>query len=135
VGPVDIGICHDDDAMVPQFFEIELVRPDTAADRSDQRLDLSVAQEFVEPRLFNVQQLTADRQDRLIPAVAALLGGTAGGVTLNDLDFALGWVPFRTVRQLAGQREPVESAFPLGQLTGTLGGFAAARSQQRLVDD
>src|SRR5437660_2654980 len=41
---------------------------------------------------FDVEDFTAQRQDRLKLAVAALLGGAACGVTFDYVEFAQGWV-------------------------------------------
>ena len=43
---------------------------------------------LVEAGFLDVDDLAADREDRLGPAVAALLGGAAGGVTFDDVEFA-----------------------------------------------
>jgi hypothetical protein len=71
--PVDIGVGHDDHAVVTEFREIEILRSDTAAERRDHGLDLFTAQHLVEARLFDVEDLAANGQDRLEPSIAALL--------------------------------------------------------------
>ena len=100
---VDIGVGHDDDLVVAQLVGIELVAPDAGAERGDQRADLLAAQHLVEARAFHVQDLAAQRQHGLEFAVAALLGGAAGRVALDDEQFGLGWIAFLTVGELAGQ--------------------------------
>jgi hypothetical protein len=47
---------------------------DAAAERGDQRDDLLRRQHLLEPRLLDVQDLAPQRQDRLVLAVAPLLG-------------------------------------------------------------
>ena len=58
VGSVDVGIGHDDDLVIAQFFEFEIVadaRTESAKDDVDRlRID-----DFVESCLFDVQDLTA----------------------------------------------------------------------------
>ena len=58
MGSVDVGIGHDDDLVIAQFFELEIVadaRTECAKDDVDRlRID-----DFVESRLFDVQDLTA----------------------------------------------------------------------------
>ena len=57
-------------------------------------------------RAFYVQQLAAEWQDGLVPAVAALFGGTAGGVSLDDVQLAQGRVSFLAIGELAGRAMP-----------------------------
>jgi uncharacterized protein YunC (DUF1805 family) len=40
VAAVHIGIGHDDDLVIAQFFDIELLAADTGAKRGDKRADL-----------------------------------------------------------------------------------------------
>ena len=58
MGAVHVGIGHDDDLVIAQFFEFEIVadaRTESAKDDVDRlRID-----DFVESRLFDVQDLTA----------------------------------------------------------------------------
>ena len=55
-------------------------------ERGDQRLDFAVAEHLVEARFFDVENLALERKDCLVLSIAALLGGTAGRVALNDVD-------------------------------------------------
>jgi len=80
---VDVGVRHHDHAVVPQLLEVELVA-EARADRSDHRLDLVVRENLVDPVLLGVDDLPAQRQDRLVGAVTAHLGRAAGAVTLDD---------------------------------------------------
>src|SRR5690606_41954354 len=48
--------------------------------------------------LLDVEHLAAQRQDGLELAIAALLGGTAGGVTLDDVELAECGILFLAVR-------------------------------------
>jgi len=48
-------------------------------------LDLIVLEELVFARFLDVDQLAANWQNRLITSVASLLGGAAGGVTLDNV--------------------------------------------------
>src|SRR5438105_1116479 len=78
--------------------------------RDDERLDLVIREHFIQTRLLDIQNLAAQRQDRLEFAVASLLGRTAGGVPFDDVDLALAGVFVRTVRQFARQRHAFEGA-------------------------
>ena len=80
---VDVGVGHDDDLVVPSLLELELLA-DAGADRGDERLDLGVREHLVDPVLLDVDDLAAERQDRLRVPVAALLRGAARGVALDD---------------------------------------------------
>src|SRR5690606_39551693 len=57
-----------------------------------------------------------DGQDGLEAPVAALLGGAACRVALDDVDLALRRVAFLAVGQLAGQRAAVERALAAHQV-------------------
>ena len=103
VRAVDVGVRHDDDLVVAQLVRIELVASDAGAERGDQRADLLAAQHLVEARALDVQNLAAQRQHGLEFAVAALLGGAAGAVTLDDEQFGLGGIALLAVGKLAGQ--------------------------------
>jgi hypothetical protein len=61
--------------------------------------------------LLHVQDLAAQRQDGLELAVAALLGGAAGGVTLDDVDLAQRRVFSWQSASLPGR--PMPSSTPL----------------------
>ena len=108
---------------------------DAGAERDDQRLDVLRAQDLVEARLLDVQDLAAQRQDRLEPPVAALLGGAAGRVALDDVQLALGRVALLAVGELARQRHPVERALADDEVARLAGGLAGARGREALLDD
>ena len=92
VRTVHVGIGHDDDSTVAQLRHVETalflfavaIDPvftrfaDARANGGDHRLDLRVLEKLIFARLFNVDQLSANRKDRLITAIASLLGGAAG---------------------------------------------------------
>ena len=63
VGAVDVGIGHDDDFMIAEFFKIEIVAANPAAKSGDHRADFCVLQNFLEARFFDVEDFTADRQE------------------------------------------------------------------------
>src|SRR4030095_16146956 len=72
VRAVDVGVGHDDDAVIAEFLDIEVLAADSAPERRDHRLDLVAAQHLVEACFLDVENLAFDRQDRLEPAVATL---------------------------------------------------------------
>ena len=98
------------------------------------RISLLVQQLLV-ARLLDVEDLAAQRQDRLELAVAALLGGAAGGVALDDVDLAQRRVLLLAVGQLAGQAHAVEHALAARHLARLARGFARARGVDDLAAD
>ena len=92
---VHVGVGHDDDAVVTQLGNIEVVIAggaasfaDAGTECGDERQNLVAGQELFITGFFDVQNLAAQRQNRLEFAVTTLLGGAAGGVALDDVDFA-----------------------------------------------
>ena len=90
--------------MVARLLDVELVA-DAGAERRDQRLDLLVLQDLVDPRLLDVEDLAAQRQHGLRRAVAALLGRAAGGVALDDEELGQRRVLTEQSASLPGRRE------------------------------
>ena len=131
---VDVGVGHDDDAVVAQLREVEVVLADAAAERGDHRADLLAAEHLVEARLLDVQDLALDRQDRLEAPVAALLGAAAGRFALDDVDLAQRGIALLAVGQLAGQRRAVERALAAHEIARLARGFARPRRIDRLRD-
>ena len=135
VGAVDVRVGHDDDAVVAQLVDVEFVRADRGAEGRDQGRDLLRRQHLLEARLFHVQHLAAQRQDGLELAVAALLGGAACGVTLDDVQLGQRRVAFLAVGQLGRQAQAVHHALAAGQVARLAGGFARARGFDDLAAD
>ena len=89
---VDVGVGHDNDATVTKLRHVEpafllfavagaifFARfADASANRRDHRLDLGVLEKLIFAGFLDVDQLAADRQDRLVTPVAPLFGRTAG---------------------------------------------------------
>ena len=109
VGAVHVGVRHQDDLVVPELRHVELVRADAGAHRRDQEPDLLVGQHLVVARLLGVDDLAAERQDRLDPPVAALLRRAAGRVALHQEELPRRGIALGAVRQLPGQVVAVEA--------------------------
>src|SRR6185437_517784 len=135
VRSVHVGVGHEDDFAVAQLGGIEVVLANAAAERGDHGADFLVAQHFVVAGLFHVEDFALERQDRLEAAVAALLGGSACGLALDEVKFAAVGLAFAAIGQLAGESSAVERAFAAGKVAGLTGGFAGAGGLNRLVDD
>ena len=132
---VDIGIGHDHDLVIARLGDVPLLR-EAAADRRDERADLGVREHAVHARLLDVEHLATQRQDGLRAAVASRLGGTTGGVALDEVDLALGGIAARAVAQLARQGEPVHDAALLARVVARgAGRLAGAVREERLLDD
>ena len=135
VRSVDVGVRHDDDAVVAQLLDVEILGADAAAERRDHRLDFVGAEHLVEARPLDVQDLALDRQDRLEPAIAALLGRAAGRLAFDDVDLGLRGIALLAVGELAGQRAAVERALAAHQVAGLARRFARPRRVDRLRHD
>src|SRR5579859_226258 len=94
-----------------------------------------MAQHLVVTGLFDVEDLTLERQDGLEAAIAALFCSAACRFTLDQVKFAALRVALGAVGKLAGQAAAVESSFAAGQVAGFAGCFPGAGSVDGLVDD
>ena len=104
VGAVDVGVGHDDDPLVAQRILVELVAG-AAAEREAEVGDFAVGADLVGGGGGDVEDLAADREDRLGLAVARLLGRAAGAVALDDEQLGALGVVVGAVGELAGQAE------------------------------
>ena len=95
----------------------------------------SLDEHLVEARALDVEDLAAQRQHRLVFAIAALLGGAAGRVALDDEDFGLGRVALLAIGELAGQAGDVERALAPGQFARLARRFARGGGLDHLADD
>ena len=66
VSAVDIGVRHDDDLVVPEFFQIEIVLAEAGAEGGGKVLDLLAVPDLVRPGPFYVQDLSSKRQYGLV---------------------------------------------------------------------
>ena len=134
VRAVDVGVRHRHDLVVAQALEVELLA-DAGVDRRDHGLDLDVREDLVDPRLLDVEDLAAQRQDGLELAVAGVAGGAAGAVALDQEELALRRVVVGAVLELAGQARVLERRLAAHEVARLARGLAGARGLQRLVDD
>ena len=86
VRAIDIGVSHDDDAAVAEFRDVE-VFADAALQRLNENANFFEAEHLVEARLLDVEELSAQRKDRLQDVIASALGASACRVTFNDEEF------------------------------------------------
>src|SRR6185312_5040443 len=107
---VDIGVGHDDDALVAQLLLL-VALAGAAAERLDEVGDLLVGAHLLGRRAGDVEDLAFQGQDRLRLAVARLLRRAAGAVTLDEEDLgALGGAA-RAVGELAREAQLARRRF------------------------
>ena len=135
VGAVDVGVGHDHDAVVANAFRLVFLFADPGAEGGDEGDQFLAGEHLLEAGLFDVQDLAAQREDRLVAAVAALLGGAACGIALHDEQLGFGRVLRLAVGQLSGQREAVEDALAAHRLAGLARGEAGPAGVGDLPDD
>ena len=144
VRAVHVGIGHDDDAAVAQFRDIEAAFvlaiavffrfANAGADGRDHRLDFSVFENLIHARFLDVDQLAANRQNRLIAPVASLLGGAAGGIALDNVKLGEFRIALRTIGQFAGQSAAGQRAFA-NCFPRLSSGFPRPRGSKHLVEN
>ena len=138
VRAVHIGVRHDDDLVVAQPVQVERALPlaiaDARADGRDHRPDFVVLKHPVQARLLHVDELAADRENGLELSVAALLGGAACRVALDDIQLRVHWVAVRAIGQFARQAPTRQRRLAHG-LAGLAGRFTGARRVERLVQN
>ena len=134
MGAVDVGIGHDDDAVVTCLVGIEVVA-DIRSDSSDQGTDGVTRQGAVKACALDVQDLAAQGQDRLVLSVARLLRRAACRVALDDDHLGFCRVLAAAVRKLSGTGEGVEHALAARHLPGAARGLACLQRLGGLADD
>src|SRR4029077_7637745 len=134
VRTINVSIRHDYHMMIPELCNIKFL-PDAGAERGDEVADLLGGEDLVLAGLLDVEDLAAQREDRLEATVACALRRATGGIALDEVDLAQARVTFRAVGQLAGQRRRFEQRLTLHQLPSTLRCVAGASSDQALLDD
>ena len=102
---VAVGVGQEDDLAVAEPRRVVLV-VHAAAECADDVGQLFVVEDLGLARLFGVQDLALQGQDRLDVAVAPLLGRAAGAVAFDDEELRLVGVGAVAVVQLAGKVEP-----------------------------
>ena len=130
---VHVCIGHDDDLAVAALREVKLLA-DARAERRDHRADLGIGKDLVEACLLHVEDLAAQREDRLEPSVASLLCRAACRVALDDVDLALVGILDGAVRELAGEAGDLERVLAARQLTCLACRLAGARRHECLVE-
>ncbi len=104
VRAVDVGVGHDDDLVVAQIVA-SVGLAVAAAERGHQVGELLVGAQLVQAGAGRVQDLAAQRQDRLGLALARLLGRAARGIALDQEQLGAVAAIDRAVGELARQAQ------------------------------
>ena len=102
---VDIGVGHDDDALIAQVVAADILRPCRSPAPAPGRRVPGSAAAFRPPALATFRILPRKRQDRLGRAVARLLGAAAGAVAFDQENLGARGRIARAIGQLAGQAQ------------------------------
>ena len=71
--PINIGIGHNNDSVIPNLSFIEIIT-NGSTNCDNQRADFFGQKHFIETRFFDIQNFTAERQNRLKLTIPSLLG-------------------------------------------------------------
>ena len=112
VTSVNICIGHDDDAAIAQLGMIE-VFADAALQGLNECSDFLKSKDLVEPCSLHIQELSAQRQDRLTNMVAPTLGTSACAVTFNNEQFGLVHITRRAVGEFVRHAAGIECTLAL----------------------
>ena len=115
VGAVDVGVGHEDDFAVAGGLQVEGASA-AGTDHLDDGRALDVAQHVGLGGLLHVEDLAADRQERLELGVAGVLGGSQGGVSLDDEQLGGGDVVTAAVGELGRQGGGLQGGLAAGDL-------------------
>src|SRR5262245_17999296 len=134
VRTIHVGIRHQDDLVVSELPDLELLGAYARAERGDQQANFLVREHLVVTRLLGVDDLSAQRQDRLRLAISSLLGRSASRIALDEENLAKLRIALGAIRELC--REPLVVAPALArQLARLARGLPRLRRAHALVGD
>ena len=134
VAAVDVGVRHQHHLVVAHLVEVEGAAG-AGADHLDDRGALGVGEHLADAGLLDVEDLAAQRQQRLVLAVARQLAGAEGGVALDQPQLGLADVGRAAVGELGGQRRGLERGLAPGRVLGGLRGLPGLGGGRHLVED
>src|SRR5215471_6389958 len=98
---VNIGVRHNDDAVIADLLNVEVVPTNASPQGRDEHLDFLAAEHLVEARLLDVQNLPAQGEDGLKIAVTSLLCRSSCRVAFDEIDLGQRRVTLRTVGEFS----------------------------------
>src|SRR5665213_76228 len=128
VRAIDIGISHENDFAVAELRQV-LLLANAHAERGKDISNLLVFEHLMQAGFLHIQNFSFERKNRLEAAVAALFGGAAGGITLDQIYFAVLRIVNRAIGEFAGQRAVFERVFAtddIARFAGRLARFGRA---------
>ena len=97
---VHVRIRHDNDFIIAKFADIKIIAValgETTPKGIDHRFNFSVCQDFIDARLFHIENLSPDGKDCLKMPVASFFSGPSGRIPLHDKNFTDFWISAFTV--------------------------------------
>src|SRR4029077_14787849 len=135
VAAVHVRVGHKNHFVIAQLRRVEIIFADAGAERGDDAADFFVAEHLVVAGFLDIQNLTFERQDGLVAAVAAAFGRSAGGFSLDDEEFAAGRIALLAIGELPREARRIESGFSAREFARFPGGFARAGGVNALAND
>ena len=136
---IDIGIGHDDYFMVTNLAQVERFRV-IFCSKSDTESGEDITyflglEHFVLHSFLDIQDLTAQWKNSLVNAVTSCFSRTACRITLDEEEFAFGWVLGSTIGEFTGQTTTAERRFAEYTLTGITGSDTCLCSKDNFLDN
>ena len=135
VRAVDIGISHQNDAVIAQFFRFVFIFANAGSERGYQSGNGFAGNEFLETGLFHIEYFAAQGKNCLKFPVTPLLGRSAGGISFDEVKLGKCRVFFLAVCQFSRQAHPIKQTFTTRHFTGPPSSIARARSLDNLAGD
>ena len=117
MGTVHVSISHNNDFVVPKFFNIEILS-NTCSQRSNYWLQLFVVNYLINASTFYVQHLSPQRKNSLNLWISSLLGRTTCRVTLYNVNLAFFGIFGRTICQLSRKTKAIHTSLTAGCFLG-----------------
>ena len=139
MGTVDVGIGHDDNAVIAQLREVGLLGIFVGANGNAQGTEnvyhRVALKHLVVHCLLHVKNLSAQGQDGLEVSVTALLCRATCRVSLHEEQLTLGRVAAGAVGELAGQSATCQRRLALNAGSSCLGGMTGSGGKDNLLDN
>ncbi len=131
---VDVRVRHDDEAVVAELGDVERIA-DGRAEGDDEVFNFLISENLIDAGLLGIEDLSTERKDRLMFAVATLLGRSSCGVSFDDIEFRFSRIAGRTVGELARKRHAFEGALADDGVAGISGGHARTEREKAFFNE